>query len=476
MAATTQTIDKHVQVENRIPLIIVLMVGNFIALINETVMNVALPNIEETLGIQTTTAHWLSTGYMLTIGILIPISAYLMQRFTTRQLLLTALSFFFIGTLIAGFAPNFSILLLGRVIQASGSGIIIPLVTTVIITITPLAKRGSMLGLLMVVILFAPAIGPVFSGLVVEQASWRYVFISVLPVTLVLLGFAAYFVRNVLVTKRTKIDILSVVLAVIGFGSIVIGFSSAGAEGWTSPLVLGALIIGLAAIAYFAYRQFNLETPMLDLRPYKNKNFLMAILVTITVMMCFFAAMILLPIFMQDALGISAFDSGIVLFPGGIMIAIMALLTGRLSDRFGPKPFAITGTVLLVAMIGLMTTISTDTTMLQFTLLYVGFTFAIGLILTPMTTLGLNQLTEELYSHGSASLNAFNQISGAIGPALFITLMSGGSQAVASHSADQAMTAGLQFAFTIAGAFAVAAVVFVLLVKQSKPIHHYQYE
>ncbi|MTT30456.1 DHA2 family efflux MFS transporter permease subunit [Terrilactibacillus sp. BCM23-1] len=472
MSDNTQVIDKYVTVPNRLPLITVLIMGNFIALINETVMNVALPNVEKSFAIQTSTAQWLSTGYMLTISILIPISAFLMQRFTTRQLLITALSLFFAGTLLASISPTFLVLFIARIVQAAGSGIMLPLVTTIIITITPLAKRGSMLGLMGIVVSFAPALGPVYSGIIVQLLSWRYVFIIVLPISAFLTVFAAYYIRNVLETRPIKIDIISVILATIGFGGLVIGFSEASKSGWQSAIVLILLGLGIASLVSFAIRQKNMEDPLLNLKPFLNKNFLIAILSTITVMMCMFSAMILLPIFMQNGLNINPLTSGLLLLPGGIVFAVIAYISGILTDKYGAKPIAGTGSIILVITVWLLSNISTKTSNFQLMVLYAGFTFGVASILIPMMTLGLNQLSIDLYSHGSAALNAWNQVSGAIGPALFITLMTNESKTVAASNSSEALAAGVQFAFSTAIAFAIATVLFILFVKQNPSRTH----
>src|SRR5690625_2374216 len=255
------------------PILFVIIMGAFVSLLNQTLMNVALPSIMTDLNITESTAQWITTGFMLVNGVLIPITAFLMEKFSTRQLFLTAISLFAAGTLICGIAPGFEVLMTGRVIQAIGAGIIMPLLTTVVLALFPVEKRGGAMGLIGVAIIFAPAVGPTLSGFVVQNYSWRVLFYVIFPIALINIILASIFLKNV--TKQTfpKIDVVAIILSTFGFGGILYGFSTAGTNGWTSASVIIGLIIGFVSLTLFVWREIKSETPMLDFRVFKSGIF-----------------------------------------------------------------------------------------------------------------------------------------------------------------------------------------------------------
>lgn len=462
-------------------IIAILIVGNFLALINETVMNVALPKIIDDFGISANTAQWLSTGYMLMIGIAVPITAFLMQRFTTRQLFLSAMTLFTAGTFLAGIAPVFPLVLAGRIIQGSGTGLILPLVMNVILTLIPPQKRGTMTGILTLVILFAPAIGPVISGYIVEHYSWRVVFFMMLPVSVFMIFYAAFRLKNVTELTYPKIDILSIFLSTVGFGGIVFGFSNAGeAAGWSSPKVIIGLAAGVIGLILFVMRQLKLKVPMLDMRPFRSKIFSVSVILMWIVMMLQFSMMLILPLYFQMALELSPLYTGILMLPGGLVLAMTSLVAGRLFDKLGFKPLLITGLIIVIAVLSLFTNISSDTPMAVGMMLYAGFTLGVGLTMAPIMTLGLNQVPKPLYPHGSAIMNTVNQVSGAIGPALYTTILTTVSNRFIAHSSGgsrqelhmQGMTEGVHMVYFVAIVFAAAALVISFFVKSRRAEHH----
>ncbi|MBG9916766.1 multidrug MFS transporter [Bacillus sonorensis] len=455
-------------------IIAILIVGNFLALINETVMNVALPKIIEDFGVSANTAQWLSTGYMLMIGIAVPVTAFLMQRFTTRQLFLSAMSLFTLGTFLASVAPAFPLVLAGRIIQGSGTGLILPLVMNVILTLVPPHKRGTMTGMLTLVILFAPAIGPVISGYIVEHYSWRIVFFMMLPVSLFMIFYAAFRLKNVTELTRPKIDITSILLSTIGFGGIVFGFSNAGEEaGWSSPKVIIGLAAGMIGLILFVSRQLKLKEPMLDMRPFRSKVFSTAVILVWLVMMLQFSMMLILPLYFQMALELSPLYTGLLMLPGGLVLALTSLVAGRLFDKLGFRPLLLTGLIIVTVVLWLFTHISSETSMAAAMMLYAGFTLGVGFTMAPVMTLGLNQVPKPLYPHGSAIMNTVNQVSGAIGPALYTTILTTVSnrfihQSALTNEKDlqmQGMTAGVHTVYYVAIGFAIVALALSFLIK-----------
>ncbi len=459
--------------------VMVMILGVFVAILNETLLNVALPQIRADLDIPASKAQWLSTGYLLVIGVLIPMTAYLMRRFPTRSLFLSAMALFMAGTLVAALSSGFELLLLGRILQASGTGLLFPLLTNVVFSVVPMEKRGSAMGTIGIVITFAPAIGPTLSGIIVEHFSWRVLFYSVLPIALFVILFAYYKLQNVTETSKPRIDLFSMLLSTIGFGGLVYGFSSAG-EGhgsWNSLTVLIPVIAGGIALLLFVWRQLALKEPLLDLRTFTNRIFSLSTPIMMIVMMAMFSAMLLLPMFLQEALQYTPLEAGLVMLPGGILMGIMSPINGRLFDRFGAKWLSIIGLALLANTLWQFSGLTPETPyafiMVMNTLLMLG----ISMMMMPVMTNALNALPPRLYTHGTAILSTLQQVSGAIGTALLVTVMSnrsasflaeaGGDAASDPAMAIAAMMAGMKSAFLIAFGLVVLALVLTLLLKRA---------
>lgn len=457
------------------PLIAVMIIGAFVAVLNETLMNVALPEIMVQLNVAASTAQWLTTSYMLTIGILIPTTAYLMQRFTTRQLYLSAMGLFALGSFIAGVSPNFELLLAGRVIQAAGTGIILPLMSAVVLALISPEKRGQVMGALGVVILFAPAIGPTISGIIIVYFSWRMLFFFVLPIAIFALLFSWKMLRNVIDVTKPKLDYISILFSTLGFGGIVYGFSSAGkgGAGWASPEVIIGIIIGCVGLIFFAIRQNRLEQPILSLRPFTIPLFTIGAIILTLTMMAMFSSMILLPMFLQKGLNISALQTGIAMLPGGVIMGIMSPFSGRLFDKYGAKWLSRIGLLIVVVMLLLFSFLDVNVTLGRIILLHSIMMLGISLFMMPIMTMSLNQLPKELYSHGSAILNTVQQVSGAIGTALLITIMTRGQVAHSEKfggSYEVSLTSGVNQAFLFACGTLVITFLVSLFLKDSSRV------
>jgi DHA2 family lincomycin resistance protein-like MFS transporter len=446
----------------------IMILGVFVAILNETLLNVALSKIMDDFGIAPSTAQWLTTGYLLVIGVLIPVTAYLIQRFTTRSLFLGAMGLFTVGTFVAAIAPGIEVLLIGRLLQAAGTGLLFPLLTNVVFSIVPIEKRGSAMGTIGIVITFAPAIGPTLSGIIVEHFSWRVLFYGVLPIALIVIIFAYVKLKNVTETTNPKIDPISLLLSTLGFGGIVYGFSSSGEgnEGWSSNEVLIPIAIGVVSLVLFTWRQLKISQPLLDLRTFKYNIFRMSTLIMMIVMMAMFSAMMLLPIFLQNALGYSPLEAGLIMLPGGIVMGIMSPITGRLFDKFGAKWLALIGLGLIANTLWQFAyiTMSTpySTIMIFNTLLMLG----ISMVMMPIMTNALNELPPPLYPHGTAIISTLQQVAGAVGTALLVSIMTNRSASFMENTLlkeDEAtiqvlaMIAGMRSAFLLAfGLVAIA--------------------
>jgi len=405
------------------PILTIILLGAFVSLLNQTLMNVALPSIMKDLDIIESTAQWITTGFMLVNGVLIPITAFLMEKFSTRQLFITAMCLFAAGTLICGLAPDFPILMTGRIIQAVGAGVIMPLLTTVVLALFPVEKRGGAMGLIGIAIIFAPAVGPTLSGFVVENYSWRVLFHIIFPIAVINILLAIPLLKNV--TRRTfpKIDIIAIILSTLGFGGILYGSSTAGTHGWGSATVLATLVIGFVSLFLFVTRELRSEKPMLDFRVFKSSIFSLTTIINVALTVAMFGPMLLIPIYLQNVLGISPLHSGLMLMPGAVVMGIMSPITGRMFDKVGARPLAVFGLAITVATTFMLARLTTDTSYGYLIGVYTVRMFGMSMIMMPIMTAGLNQLPQRLHPHGTAMVNTIRSVAGAIGTALLVTLM-----------------------------------------------------
>ncbi|MGM0876212.1 MAG: DHA2 family efflux MFS transporter permease subunit [Bacillota bacterium] len=409
--------------DKTVPILTVLLIGAIAAILNQTVLNVALPTLTEEFGVPTSTSQWLITLYMLVNGVFIPITAFLMARFSTRQLFFTAMITFSIGTLLCGAAPTFSLLLVGRVVQAIGAGIVMPLLISVVFRLFPLEKRGAAMGIVGLAIMFAPAVGPTLSGLLIAQLSWRYIFYAILPFSLTALIASIFLLKNVSEPKKMKLDVLSVIYSSFGFGGILYSFGIAGEQGWGSVSVLSTLSIGVLSLALFIIRQFTTEQPLIDLKIFKSLEYTLSIIISFFMNGVTYSAMILLPIYLQESRGMSALESGLFLLPGSIVMAIMSPISGRMYDRYGMKWIGIVGAICLVASTAAFTNLTYSTGIILMVIIFMIRSFGATFLIMPLTTTGLNSLRPELHGHGTAMQNTLQAISGAVGTAIMTTIM-----------------------------------------------------
>ena len=373
--------------------------------------------------ISTATAEWLSTAFLLVNGVMIPISAWLINRFGSRKMYLTAMSVFFLGTVTAAIAPNFPVLLAGRIIQGLGVGVTMPLLQTIMLSIFPPDKRGAAMGTVGIVIGLAPAIGPTLSGWVVDNLSWRYLFSIIAPIAGIVVILAFFLIKDVLPTKKEKIDIWSVTTSTLGFGSLLYGFSEAGNKGWTNPEILAFIAFGIIFVILFGIRQVHMERPFLDITVFKHFEFSLAAALSGITNLAMVGIEMVLPLYIQNLRGLSAFKSGLMLLPGALMIGIMSPITGRLFDRYGARKMAITGMTLLTlgTIPFLFLTDSSSFTMI--TVLYAIRMVGVALVMMNVTTSGMNSLPLNKISHGTAVNNTFRQVLSSIGTAILVSVL-----------------------------------------------------
>ena len=420
----SESIDTNGKPYNRLMLVIVLLVGTFCTVLNQTILATAFPTLMKAFDISTSTVQWLTTGFLMVNGIMIPVSAWLSTRFNTKWLYITSMIIFEIGTIMACTAPNYNFLLSGRLIQAVGVGVSMPLLQNIMLSIFPPHRRGIAMGLAGVVIGVAPAIGPTLSGFIIDTWQWRDLFGMIIPIVAVVIVLAFFFMKPVLKTYKTKLDWLSLLMSTVGFGSLLYGFSSVGDKGWSSQLVLNTLIVGLVFIGLFVWRQFTMKTPFLELRVFSSKNFTVPTILSSIVMVAMVGVEMIVPLYLQMIHGMSAFHSGLLLLPGALMMAVMSPIAGRAFDRIGAKRLSIAGLFLLTAGTLPFVLITKETPIVYIACLYAVRMFGISMVMMPVTTEAMNALPTKLISHGTAVNNTVRQIASSIGTAVLVSVLS----------------------------------------------------
>lgn len=460
-------------------IVAVMLISAFVAILNQTLLNTALPSIMRELNINESTSQWLVTGFMLVNGVMIPLTAYLMDRIKTRPLYLAAMGTFLLGSIVAALAPNFGVLMLARVIQAMGAGVLMPLMQFTLFTLFSKEHRGFAMGLAGLVIQFAPAIGPTVTGLIIDQASWRVPFIIIVGIALVAFVFGLVSISSYNEVKYTKLDKRSVMYSTIGFGLMLYAFSSAGDLGFTSPIVIGALIISMVIIYLFIRRQFNITNVLLNLRVFKNRTFALCTISSMIIMMSMVGPALLIPLYVQNSLSLSALLSGLVIMPGAIINGIMSVFTGKFYDKYGPRPLIYTGFTILTITTIMLCFLHTDTPYTYLIVVYAIRMFSVSLLMMPINTTGINSLRNEEISHGTAIMNFGRVMAGSLGTALMVTLMSFGakiflstspSHLTATEIKQQSIAIGVDISFAFVAVLVMAAYVIALFIREPKEI------
>lgn len=458
-----------------LPIMISLLLSGFIGMFSETALNVALSDLMTLFHISASTAQWLTTGYLLTLSVLVPISGLLLQWFTTRQLFIASLSFSILGALVSALAPGFEVLLIGRIIQAASMSLLLPLIFNTILHIFPAEKRGTIIGVLGLVLVVAPAVGPTVSGFLIDSLGWQWIFWLAIPFLAIALLFGINNLQNVSNITKPKIDILSLIVSTLGFGGIVFAFSNVGEghKGWGSIEVLVSMFIGLLALIIFIIRQLKMKQPMLNLRAFRHPMFTIGTLMLVICMTILLATIIALPIFLIQGLGFSTLKAGLILLPGGILQAVMSPVMGKLFDKFGPKWIVPMGLVLISAALLYFTSLNSSSSVVLIIFFYSLVMIGNCMVWTSQAN-GLNQLPPELYPDGSAIMNTLQQLAGAIGTAVAVSIMTAGMNnfmkgvsVVTDHlNGPLSVIAGIQSSFIFPLIVAIVGFVLALFIKR----------
>lgn len=447
----------------------VFLIGAFFMILNETLLNIALQELMHYFDISRTTVQWMASGFMMVMGIVSPLSALIIQWFTTRRLFLGLLVIFTTGSFVAGFAVNFPMLLTGRMIQAMGTGLMIPLIMNAMLLLFDESVRGRVMGTFGLIIMFAPALGPTLSGVIVDYLGWRWLFFSVIPFMLFTFVFAFIFLKNVGEVTRPKIDVLSIIFSTVGITGLIFSVSkvSSVAGGLLNWQIAVPLVIGLISIIAFIRRQFILEEPILDFCVLHYHNFRKGMIIFVIVMMSMFASEIVMPMYLQGPMGFSAKVAGLILLPGALLNGLLSPFMGGLFDKFGPRKMVIPGLFLLLVVAIFYTTIHPGIPVYAFVIAYIVLMVGIASIMMPASTNGLNALPQDKYPHGTAIFNVLQPIAGATGIAVFVGIVSGvQNNEISKHEhvtqdiVNKAMTMGMHSAYIFAIVLIVIGIFF----------------
>ncbi|MDI3257067.1 MAG: DHA2 family efflux MFS transporter permease subunit [Kyrpidia sp.] len=400
----------------------VLMLGIFLAILNQTLLNVAIPHMMNEFNVSADTVQWLMTAYMLVNGVLIPISAYFMETFGSKTLFVAAMAFFTGGSLVCGLAGNFPVMLVGRIVQAVGGGILMPLVMNMFLALFPPEVRGRSMGFLGLGMVFAPAVGPTLSGWMVENYTWRLLFYGMVPLGVLVIAMALVYLRDVTRRRHLPLDLYGTAVSIIGFGALLYGFSEAGSGGWGQTRVIVSLVVGTVGVMLFLLRELAVSEPMLDFRILRYDMFALSNLINAIITMAMFAGMFLLPIYLQNLRSFTPLQAGLLLLPGALVMGVMSPVSGALFDRIGPRPLAVAGLAVTAVTTYEFTKLTVETGYDHILALYVIRSFGMSLLMMPIMTAGLNQLPVEKNSHGTALSNTVRQVAGAIGTAFLTTM------------------------------------------------------
>lgn len=451
--------------------LVVILFGTFVTVLNQTLVTPALPSIMSEMSINAATGQWLTTGFTLVNAIMIPITAYLQDRFSVKKLFMFSMTVFVLGSLLCGWGPNFITLLSGRLVQAVGAGILMPMSMTVLLVTFPVSKRGSAMGLFGLVIACAPAIGPTVAGIMIDTVDWHVMFYVVTALAGVVAVLAAVLIeqQKPATSADSSLDPLSVVLSTLGFGGVLLGFSSFGSSG-LSPVSIVSLAIGIVGVVWFFIRQTRLEKPMLRVEVLRNKRFLIATIIGMLVQASLLVAPVLMPIYVQDLMGYSATVSGLVIMPGAIIMAIVNPIAGKIFDKRGPRALSIIGMVTLTLTTFAFGILDLQSSIFIVTLLFTTRFFSMALVNMPITTWGMNALDTKLMNHATSINNTLRQVAGSIGTAFVVSIYTTMQQRIGGPNPPlEASMQAFNFSFVICGVLVAIGLVLTIVFVKGRP-------
>lgn len=442
----------------------ILIGGSALAILNQTAVSPMLPTIMQDMGVSSSTAQWLVSGYTMVLAIFVPVSAYLMKRVPTRTIFFSAMAMFLTGSILCALAPNFPALLFGRCLQGGCAGIMMPFATSVMLLVFPVERRGTAVGIYSLVTMLMPAIGPTATGFLVDLVNWRMVYAGMAALVVALILTAIPVLSNYGTTSEARLDLVSVVVSSCALTAFLYGTSEFGNQG-AAPITIGAMAVGIALICYFVVRQRRVESPLLDLSVFSYSRFAIGLCLLMGLQLLVNANAVIMPLIVQQGMGKSASDSGLLTMPGALLGAVTALCAGKTFDRFGPRVIAFCGAMVVgLAYVG-FSFVRESTPLLLLTVFDTMGIIGMMCISTPLNSWSLSYLPDELIPHGNATSNTLRQVAGAVGTAVFVSIMSVVSQTCVSASVQESFFVGARVVYCIIAACAlvIAAGIFMFV-------------
>lgn len=434
-------------------IIMVLVLSAFIATFNETILNVALPKVMNDFNVNAGTGQWVITAYMIVTSIMVPVTAFLYETFKTKKLFMGALTLLLVGTVLCAISFTFPMLMVSRMIQAAGTGMLIPIMMNTVLLVSPKEQLGASMAACVCGISLGPAFGPTFAGIILSFANWHMLFVILLVPIVIVMILGYIFVENVAKITKPKLDILSVILSMAGLALVIYGISSIMTSVSTGVITS---VAGILIIAIFGKRQMKLKEPMLNLLPFKYKKYDMGVLLVMIAMMISFSMNVIMPLYLQGACKKSSFISAMMMLPAVVISAIATAVSGKILDKYGEKVMLPCGFMIMVLTVFSLTTFTSGTGTVIIMAVYLCIFIGIAFTMSPSQTSALKELPKEYYPHGVAIMNTFTQISACIGTSLYL--------GVYSVAQEKALAAGSVYEDAVASGFTAAAMTATVIV------------
>ncbi|MBU3110089.1 MDR family MFS transporter [Clostridium lacusfryxellense] len=435
----------------------VLVFSAFLAVFNETILNVALSPLMKEMNVTAGTVQWIITAYMIVVSVMVPITAFLIQTFETKPLFLGAMTLLLVGTICAACSGSFAMLLISRMLQASGTGMMIPLLMNTVLIVTPPEKHGLAMGICGCVISLGPALGPTVSGILLQFFSWHVLFIMLIPLIVIAMILGSIYLVNVSTLTKPKIDFISIILSSLGIGGVIYGISSFSGDG-NMKIISLIFIVGIISLIIFVKRQLSLKEPMLEMRIFKYPLFSVGVVLLMISFLTMFTMNVMLPMFLQGALKTTTFVAAMVLLPASLANGVVTPIGGKIYDKFGVKVLIPVGFTIILVALFVLSRSNSDTSLIKIIASYIVVCIGVGITMSPCQTSSLKQLPKEAYPHGIAVMNTLQQISAALGSSLFIGIMSSSQLKALNNSATEQVAIATGFHSS-----ATVAVIFVLV-------------
>lgn len=451
--------NKHRQAEiksgQRTMIFLCLVVSGIASSVLSTAMTTALPGVVEYFGISTSVGQWITSGYSLAMGMIMPLTAFLITRFPTKRLYLTGIGMFIIGLLVSIFAGNFAVMMVGRVLQACGNGVLMTAAQVVIMTIYPIQKRGTMMGTYGLATTAAPVVAPTIAGLMIDAFGWKSIFYVSLVIMILSFLISSIVFDDVLELQDKKFDVLSFVESIVAFGGITLGIGNLSSFGLISVEAGLPLLAGAVVCVFFVIRQCGLGKPFLDVKILANRNYAVSVISSMVLYLVMMGSSVMMPLYVQSVMGYSAVVSGLVTLPGSLATALVSPFAGKLYDEIGIKKIFVAGAIaLVISNIG-MFFLSMETPLWIAAALNVIRNISIGSLMMPLLTWGTSNVHPTKMADASSLLTSLRTIAGSIGSAVFVGIMTMVAASSAQTYGDNAMMHGMNISFLWMAAGAV---------------------